>query len=187
MSRTLLTSKSKVIKDTPLNGSLDNDFAFSMIWAAQEKWIHPKLGTDLYEKLQSDIAGATLAGNYATLVNDKIRPALSWWAYYEMLPTLRVRPVSHSVVVMNSEQSSPATLQEVNLLREQGKDNAEAYTQRLIEYILHNTDLFPEYSTNTEDDLAPDASNYTGGLNLEEPANSFLTKNGRKYPRGYYL
>jgi len=180
-NRVLFVSVSKLIKDTPLNGSLDNDLGASMIATAQDKYIWTKLGTDLYDKLRSDITGATLTGNYETLVNTYISPALTWWALYEMLPSLRVRLVSHSIVIMNSEQSTAATSSDVQPIMDRAKDNAEFYTQRLIDYLCDNTDLFPEYSTNTGSDLDPSSANYNGGLNLD-----YVSTYGRKYPRKWY-
>ena len=45
----------------------------------------------------------------------------------------------------------------------------EFYRERMIDYLCFNQASFPEYSTNTNDDLTPRRrGNYTGGMNLTE-------------------
>lgn len=165
-NRALLISPTKLIKDTPLNGSLDTDLANSMIYTSQEMRIWQKLGTDLYNKLKADVEASTLTGNYLTLVNTWISPALVWWTLYDMIPFLRVRMVSHGLQIMNSEQGTAAGAQDVKPIIDKCEQTAQWYTQRLIEHLCHNTDLYPEYNTNSEDDVHPSTHNYTGGLNL---------------------
>ena len=54
-------------------------------------------------------------------------------------------------------------------LREEIRNTAEYYTERLIEYIKNNTSLYPKYSTNSGADISPDSNAYYNGMNLERP------------------
>ena len=39
----------------------------------------------------------------------------------------------------------------------------------MIDYITNNISLFPEYSTNSGDDVNPDRNAFYNGMNLERP------------------
>ena len=134
---------------------------------AQDVHIHTKLGTDLYNKLQSDITGSSLSGNYQTLVENYIQDALVHWTLYECIPFLGYKIMNKNIVRKTSETSENAGLDELNYLREVVRNTAEWYTERLIDYIRHNTSLFPEYKTNTNEDLSPTKQNYFSGMNLD--------------------
>ena len=52
---------------------------------------------------------------------------------------------------------------------EEVRNTAEYYTERLIEHIKNNLASFPEYSTNSGEDISPDREAYYSGMNLERP------------------
>ncbi len=130
--------------------------------------ILPVLGTDLYEKLKSDVQGGSLTGAYKTLVETYIQPALVQFAFSTLAPYLRLRFSNNSVVVMGAtEQSSSATYDDIKPLMDTATDAAEFYRQRLIDYIRNNQSSFPEFSTNSGADLDPTTNNYFAGINLD--------------------
>ena len=176
---TLLISPARLIKDTAFNGSLDQNLAAPYILVAQDREIWPWLGTDLYDKLKADVEGDSLTGNYLTLVKDYIQPALTHFAFNEILPFLRVRLVNNAVQIMSSEQSTSATASDIKPLQDRAQAIASFYRERMVEYLCHNTGLFPEYSSNTGADLTPRKTNYTGGMNL----NNVYTKKQEQYLR----
>ena len=68
MSDVLFIQREDLIRYTLIGGNVDTDKIIPHIKVAQDIHILPILGTKLYEKLQSDISGSTLAGHYSTLV-----------------------------------------------------------------------------------------------------------------------
>ena len=163
----LFISENKLKKSTTINGNVDVELLRPYMKVAQDIHIHPKLGTDLYNKLQSDITGSSLTGNYQTLVENYIQDALVHWTLYECIPFLGYKIMNKNIVRKTSEQSDNAGLDELNYLREVVRNTAEWYTERLIDYVRHNTSLFPEYNTNTNEDISPTKQNYYRGMNLE--------------------
>ena len=163
----LFISENKLKKSTTINGNVDVELLRPYMKVAQDIHIHPKLGTDLYNKLQSDITGSSLTGNYQTLVENYIQDALVHWTLYECIPFLGYKIMNKNIVRKTSEQSDNAGLDELNYLREVVRNTAEWYTERLIDYVRHNTSLFPEYNTNTNEDISPTKQNYYSGMNLE--------------------
>tara|TARA_R100001594_G_scaffold100633_1_gene135262 strand:+ start:7435 stop:7911 length:477 start_codon:yes stop_codon:yes gene_type:complete len=148
---------------------------------AQDRYILPVLGTDLYNKLISDIQGSSLAGAYLTLLQTYIQPALVQFSYATVLPFLRLRMVNNSIVTMTSEQGSSVSHSDLKPLINASMDHAEFMRQRLIDYISNNTSSFPEYSSNTGADLSPTTNNYYAGLNLDvSPSNERMANLLRK-------
>ena len=131
-------------------------------------FILPVLGTDLDDKLKSDIQGGSLTGAYQTLVETYIQPALVQFAFAELAPFLRLRFVNNAVVIMvATDQSDSASYEDIKPLIDRANDAAEFYRQRLIDYLRNNTSSFSEYSSNTGADLDPTTRNYYAGINLD--------------------
>ena len=57
--------------------------------------------------------------------------------------------------------------EDMHTLREEIRNTAEFYTERLVDYIRHNTSSYPEYNTNTGSDVSPTKNVYYSGMNLE--------------------
>ena len=168
IQHTLFISATRLKKDTALGGSVDDNLIMPYILLAQDMNILPVLGTDLYEKLKSDVQGGSLTGAYKTLVETYIQPALVQFAFSTLAPYLRLRFSNNSVVVMGAtEQSSSATYDDIKPLMGTATDAAEFYRQRLIDYIRNNQSSFPEFSTNSGADLDPTTNNYFAGINLD--------------------
>ena len=168
IQHTLFISATRLKKDTALGGSVDDNLIMPYILLAQDMNILPVLGTDLYEALKTKIQADSLSGDYKTLMETYIQPALVQFSFTTLVPYLRLRFSNNSVVVMGAtEQSSSATYDEMKPLMDTATDAAEFYRQRLIDYLRNNSSSFTEYSSNTGADLDPTVNNYFAGINLE--------------------
>ena len=181
IQHTLFISTDRLKRDSSLGGSVDDNLLLPYILMAQDRYILTVLGTDLQNKLISDIQGSSITGNYLTLLQTYIQPALVQFAFATVLPFLRLRMVNNSVVTMSSEQGGTVSHDELKPLISASMDQGEFYRERLITYVTNNTSNFPEYSTNqsSEGDLSPTTQNYYAGLNLDtaplsNKAKSFL-------------
>jgi len=163
MAEALLITGKDVVKFTAMNGNVDTDKFIQYVKIAQDKHIQNYLGTDLFRAIQSKIIGNTLTGDYLTLVNDKIKPALIHWAMVEFLPFAAYNIANKGVFKQSSENSENASKEEVDYLLEKERDTAQYYTDRLIDHLSFNNSLYPEYNSNTNDDVHPDRdSNFSG-------------------------
>lgn len=155
-----------------MGGTIDDDLLYPVILTAQEKYIHPTLGGDLYFKLQELIDAGTITdgGNaaYKTVLDEYIVPALVQYTFAEGVPLLRLRFAHNAVTTMTSEQSSPATADDIRPVVDSALTIANFYRERLIDYLCHATNL-PEYNTTTAPNLQPSLTNYTQGLNIDRP------------------
>ena len=168
IQHTLYISATRLKKDTALGVSVDDNLIMPYILLAQDMYILPILGTDLDNKLKSEIQAGTLAGAYKTLIEDYVQKALVQFAFAELAPFMRLRFVNNAIVVMGAtDQSSSASYDDIKPLMDRAKDAAEFYRERTIDYLRNNTSSFSEYSSNTGADLDPTTRNYYAGINLE--------------------
>jgi hypothetical protein len=79
------------------------------------------------------------------------------YAMAEYLPFAAYTIANGGVYKHNSENSTIASKEEVDLLINRERDYAEYYTQRFIDYMsFHADEKFPEYYTNNNEDIYPD-------------------------------
>lgn len=167
MATALFIKRADLVKNTALNGSVDTDKFIQFIHIAQEIHVRNYMGTDLYDKISADIIAGSLAGDYLALINDYIQPMLIHYAMAEYLPFAAYTIANAGVYKHNSENSSIASKEEVDLLINRERDYAEYYTQRFIDYMSFNADSkFPEYYTNSNEDIYPDKDALFHGWNL---------------------
>lgn len=167
MATALFIKRADLIKNTAMSGSVDTDKFIQFIKIAQEIHVRNYMGTDLYDKISQDIIDGNLTGDYLSLVNDYIQPMLIHYAMAEYLPFAAYTIANGGVYKHNSENSSIANKEEVDLLISRERDYAEYYTQRFIDYMSFNADSkFPEYYTNSNEDIYPDKDALFHGWNL---------------------
>jgi len=156
MATALFIKREDLVRSTALGGNVDTDKFIQWIKVAQEIHIQNYLGTDLYNKLSADIIAGTLTGNYLSLVNTYVQPMLIHFAMMEYLPFAAYTIANGGVYKHNSENSTSVEKGEVDFLVEKERKIAEYYTQRFVDYMSFNQDLFPEYNSNTNNDIYPD-------------------------------
>ena len=169
MAYVLFISEAKLKDSTAINLNVSIDLLLPYVLQAQRIHILPKLGTTLYEKLETEITAGTLAGAYKTLVDDFIGDCLPSWAFHMCIPYLRFKVENGNIYSKTSETGTALSTEEAQHLREEVRYNAEYFTERMIDYVTNNLSSFPEYSTNSGADVSPDRNAYYNGMNLERP------------------
>lgn len=145
------------------DGNLDPDKMIQFVEVAQDTNIQMQLGTKLYEKIQADIIADTLTGNYLSLVNEYIKPMLIWYSQVAFIPFAAYQIANGGIFKHNSENATSVDPDEINMLVNKAKDTAEFYTERFIQYMSFNSDLFPEFTQNQDEGIYPHRDiNYTG-------------------------
>ena len=70
MATALFISRTDLVRNSILDGSVDTDKFIQFIKLGQEIDIKNLLGTDLYNRIRDDITNDTLTGDYLALVRD---------------------------------------------------------------------------------------------------------------------
>ena len=169
MAYVLFISEAKLKDSTAINLNVSTDLLLPYIREAQKLYVETKLGTDLTQKLKDEITAGTLAGAYKTLVDDYIGDFLPSMALYHAIPYLRFKIENGNIFSKTSETGTALSTEEAQHLREEIRNTAEYYTERMIDYVTNNLSSFPEYSTNSGADVSPDRNAYYNGMNLERP------------------
>jgi len=159
MATALFITRKQLVQNSILDGNVDTDKFIQFVKIAQEIHIRNYLGTDLYNKISTDIAGtggASLTGNYLTLVTTYIQPMLIHFAMVDYLPFAAYQIKNGGVFKHISENAESVSKNEVDFLVEKERDIAEYYTRRFIDYMSFNQSLFPEYTSNSNEEIDPD-------------------------------
>jgi len=168
MANVSLFISSDYIKETTgMNDAISGKKLQASIIDVQRRYIEPILGTDLYNAINDKIAASTLTGNYQTLVNTWVAPVIAWYTYAVLIPEYAVRLDRGGVYRSQAENSSAASRTEVDYLQSKQFQKAEQYAQRLVDYLCNQSDLFPEYTTNSDEDLRPTKPNVFDTFGLD--------------------
>ena len=168
MSYPLFITTEDIPRFTALNGNVDVDKFVQFVQIAQDIHIQNFLGSNLYEKISNDITAGSLAGNYLDLVNNHIKKMLIHFSMVEYLPFAAYNIANSGVYKKSSENAETITKEEVDYLVEKERQIAQHYTDRFIAYICNNSTLFPEYNSNTSEDLDPDQNAFSCGWVLSK-------------------
>jgi hypothetical protein len=160
MAEALLISKKDLQEYTSLNANTDVDKVIQFVLIAQQIWIQQYTGSKLLTKIKTDITNSALSGNYITLVATYLKPMLIHYTMVEYLPFCAYTISNKGIYKHSSENSEIVSKEEVDYLIEKEKRIAESYSQRFLDYICTNQNLFPEYNTNTQGDQYPQSNNF---------------------------
>lgn len=155
MAEILFISDVYIKKYTQVNGAVDSQLLYPSVYLAQDKYLQPWLGTNLYNKLKADIAASTLTGDYETLVTEYCQKVVLWWTMVEALPSLVYKLDNGTYVQRTSEDSTPMSDAVMKDMIVRARSNAEYYTGLLFDYLCANSNLFPEYSSNVWPQRSP--------------------------------
>lgn len=148
---------------TPINATVDTEELVPFIGSAQDLWIQPILGTKLYNRLMDGIVAGDLTAAETTLLKI-IRPVLAYYTVYVAIPYLGVQIRRAGIVRQKNENVDPANVQEMNILRNEAKNTAEFYAQRLTDWLCDNQSSFSAYMNNSVP-IFPDRTNkFNGGF-----------------------
>jgi hypothetical protein len=159
MSKNVLLLSVAVLKDrTAIHDNIDEKLIYPEIKMAQDMYIHPILGTTLYNKLITDIdTSGTTTGYYKTLLDDYIIDALMYYVL-SALP-------NKGVVRKQGDSTELPSFTELVELSDRYKSKAEWYGERLSLYLRQNASstVLPEYLQpgSRIDTIVPEVSAFT--------------------------
>ena len=168
MANVLFISESFVKDNTLLHENIDFKFLRPVIILCQDIHLQPKLGSTLYDQLKTQIIGGSLTAANTTLLNDYIQPMLLYWVQAEAPSAISYKFLNKGLMQQSSENSSAASLDEINFISQKYKDKAEWYTERLVAYLLENDSDYPAYQNPDDglDVIQPETRVYTSGMYL---------------------
>ena len=159
MAEALLIKPIDLKRFTFVDGNLDSDKLLQFVKIAQDIHIQSYLGTDLLDKIKNDIVAGTLTGAYLTLLETYVKPMLIHWAMVEYLPFAAYNVTNKGMYKITSENAETVDKNEVDFLIQKSRSLAENYSQRFVDYMVYNQSNFPEYTSNSNNDIYPNHGN----------------------------
>ena len=158
MATVLFIDRTDLVRNSIIDGNVDTDKYMQFIKLAQEIHIQNYMGTKLYNGLTNAInAGIDLPENarWKTLLDDYIVTMLIWFSQVDYIPFASYQIRNGGMFKHRSENADTVSKDEVDYLVEKARTNAEWYSRRFIDYMSFNQQLFPEYTSNANDDIYP--------------------------------
>ena len=169
-NKALFVSIADIKKKSIISGNVDPDKIVQFVEVAQDTHIQNYLGGKLYKKLQQLIVDGELddVGNedYKTPVDTYIKPMLIWYTQADYMPFAAFSIGNGGVYKHRSENSDNVSMDELNMLAGRALETAEFYARRFMDYMDHNSTLYPEYTSTANEDMNPDRDVNFGGIYL---------------------
>lgn len=157
MATQLFINRTDLIRNSIMDGNISTDKFIQFVKIAQEIDVQQIMGTDLYNGLINAMPNIEDAGNerWKKILDDYIVPMLIWYAQSNYYPFAAYQVKQGGVFKHTSENSISVDKNEVDFLVEKARTNAEWYSRRFIDFMCFNQTTYPEYTSNTNDDIYP--------------------------------
>lgn len=158
MATVLFIDRTDLVRNSILDGNVDTDKFIFFIKTAQEIHIQNYLSTKMYDALTAAIvAGIDLPANarWKSLLDEYVVPMLIWFTQVDYIPFASYQIRNGGMFKHRSENADTVSKDEVDYLVEKARTNAEWYSRRFIDFMAFNQTLYPEYTSNSNDDIYP--------------------------------
>jgi hypothetical protein len=170
MSKNTLLVMPSVIKDrTGIHTNIDDKLLYPEIKAAQDMYILPLLGSNLFHKIQNDIEDNTLTGDYKDLMDDYIIDAIINYVLAELPDGLSNQFYNRGLSKKTGDDTQPLSMTEMYSIVSKYRNRAEHYAKRCRLYLVQNGSAkFPEYNQVIvgADSIPPDAVSFVSPIYL---------------------
>ena len=154
---TYLVTSAEIVLNTPMGGNVDIDKYRSLINDVQVLVLEPVLGTKLYDKILTDFAGASLAGDYSTMFTDYIQPVMWHSVFAEYVKIGSVLVKNGGIYNHISENAENASQEQIDSLTKSYQSKADAYIARLERYLCDKN--IAEYDDSQDENYDIDPKN----------------------------
>jgi len=157
MATQLFINRTDLVRNSIMDGNIPTDKFIQFVKIAQEIDVQQIMGTDLYNGLSAAMPNIDDASNarWKTILDDYIVPMLIWYAQSNYYPFAAYQVKQGGVFKHTSENSISVDKNEVDFLVEKARTNAEWYSRRFIDFMSFNQATYPEYTSNSNDDIYP--------------------------------
>jgi len=157
MATQLFINRTDLIRNSIMDGNISTDKFIQFVKIAQEIDVQQIMGTDLYNGLAAAIPNIDdpVNARWKTILDDYIVPMLIWYSQANYYPFAAYQVKQGGVFKHTSENSVSVDKNEIDFLVEKARTNAEWYSRRFIDFMSFNQATYPEYTSNTNDDIYP--------------------------------
>lgn len=182
MSKNVLLLSVEILKErTAIHGNIDEKLLYPEIKAAQDMYVHPILGTALYNKIINDVDAGSITGDYKNLLDDYILDCLLYYVLSGLPEALSYQFWNKGVVRKQGDSTDLPSMSELIDLSNKYRNRADWYAERLNKYLKQNakTSFLPEYLSPGDgiDTILPENESFNMPIYLGGEYRQSLDKN----------
>lgn len=148
-NKVLLISESTIKSNSIIADNCDGMYLTPVIQLAQDQRLQPLIGTPLYDKLRELIATNQIEQEhnirYKELLDDYIEPFLLWAVTSEIQIPIHWKIRNAGIVLNNDQHFESSYMNNDHYLKEYFADKMNFYGFRLSDYLIANSNDYPEY------------------------------------------
>lgn len=147
MKNTLFISVNTIKERTGLHSNVDDKLILPEIQTAQDMYILPLLGSNLYERLQNGIVADDLNADEVILLDDFVTTTLMYFVLSELPVGLSYQMFNKGIMRKTSDHGLNPDMQELIDVANRYRARAEFYKQRTIKFLRQNaaSGKYPQY------------------------------------------
>jgi hypothetical protein len=168
MAELLFIRPQEITSSTILSGNIDIDKYNFVILDVQLTVVEPLLGTELYDKITTDLENNALTGLYLTLFNDYVKPIVKHQTVAQYIEIASYMVDNGGIYKHTAENKEIVSKEEVQYLSQKSKALAQTYIKRFDKWICKNTLI--EYKTFQDEVNATRSVNLMTGLHFGNSA-----------------
>jgi hypothetical protein len=138
MKNTLFISVSSIKERTGLHANVDDKLVLPEIKTAQDMYIHPLLGSALYERLQDGIDNNNLTADEVALLDNFVTDTLIYYVLSELPTGLSYQFYNKGLVRKTSDNSDQPQMQDLLDISARYRKRAEFYAERMVKFLKQN-------------------------------------------------
>lgn len=165
-TRTTFITVEDLRDNTVINGNVEGPILSRCIKVAQDKYVMPIIGGNLYSSLINKINAGTLTQTDINLLNGFIVPTLFEYTTYEAIPFLSLKFRNKGINKQTSPDSESASLEDLNYLSNKVLETAQFYAELAIRHLKTNASDYPDYMIFAIDQNSPASSDYFSGVHF---------------------
>lgn len=168
--RALIITEKYLKEVSVINDNTDMKILTPSILDAQDLYMVPLLGSDLFNELITQVNSQTVTALNQTLLDNYVLPCLVKYTLYESTPAFKYKYMNKGIMVRNSENSSNADLQEIQYMMDWWRNKGQEFAERCTKFLCQEIASYPLFRNNPNyDDIQPNTTNYSGSFYLEDP------------------
>lgn len=152
---------------TGIHSNTDAKLIYPEIKVAEDMYIHPILGSALYDKIINDInvSGTPLGASYLTLVNNYVLDTLQNYVLSSLPMAIPFQFWNKGIIRKSGDDTELPSMAELVDISNFYRQRAEFYANRLMKYLQQtaSTTVLPEYLTPGSgiDTIVPEINTFT--------------------------
>jgi hypothetical protein len=173
MSEALLISPGRLKSASEVHSNVDDKIITRAIITAQDIEIEMILGSKLMDKIKELITSGDISQGanqkYKTLLEDHIENALIYYTMEELMDLVTFKVMNKGVMAREADEARPIGSTEMLSLKRRYRSKAEIYGDRLMRYLIQNSNLFDEYNDPDSDisSEVPRGKGFNSGFYLD--------------------